>query len=573
MNTYTNVQQALPYLLDNVLASGQVYSSRNGGITELLGTSITLTRPWERFHTVKHRNANPFAQIAETFWVLGGRNDVGWLSYYLPRARDFSDDGATWRAGYGPRLVNWPLSSVFGTNAGVNQVQSVLNELREHPDSRRAVISLFNPAIDYAETKDVPCNNWLQFLLRDGTLHMLITVRSNDVMWGWSGINTFEWSVLHEAMARSLGAKIGPVTFFVGSFHLYDEHRERAARIVETARQSYSPYNGLNATEPYWDIRAESMSATCRAFFLGEERLRKNANFITCYQPSARESWFVQVLRTMDLYTRAKKRDISETEMRIRLRLIQAKDMRWAAAEYLSRSWPELGTLDYDTRSIHAPKASDIVVENVLVGIGAVPRIVGSVPTIKVTGLEALKQGAPYAIHKDICSQLLRLQQAKSRTYGDSWKKHGELASIFANISRKYDRLKNLIESGQTVAAETLLDTAADLAVYSALYISWLAPRPVEEVFALAGRNWNNGKLLAAPSRIVDAYADLETWLKVVEPRPLNNPYNNKQMTVWALFEAALDYVRELRSAYPEDWAKLVRYIDDISQEEVQPAG
>jgi thymidylate synthase len=53
------------------------------------------------------RNNNVFAQLAETAWVLAGRNDLAFLGHYLPRVADFSDDGRTWRGAYGPRIRRW----------------------------------------------------------------------------------------------------------------------------------------------------------------------------------------------------------------------------------------------------------------------------------------------------------------------------------------------------------------------------------------------------------------------------------------------------------------------------------
>ena len=65
---------------------------------------IVITEPWRREVVSVNRKANVFAQIAETMWVLAGRNDIEWLSAYLPRAVDYSDNGTHWRAGYGPRI-------------------------------------------------------------------------------------------------------------------------------------------------------------------------------------------------------------------------------------------------------------------------------------------------------------------------------------------------------------------------------------------------------------------------------------------------------------------------------------
>src|SRR5258708_10524186 len=62
--------------------------------------------------------------------------------------------------------------------------------------------------------------------------------------------------------------------------------------------------------------------------------------------------------------------------------------------------------------------------------------------------------------------------------YGDSWKKHGELLGIFANITRKYDRLEAALARNATALVdESILDTIADLAVYCTKYLSYLAER------------------------------------------------------------------------------------------------
>ncbi|PDQ34164.1 MAG: hypothetical protein B5766_13125 [Candidatus Lumbricidophila eiseniae] len=54
----------------------------------------------------------------------------------------------------------------------------------------------------------------LHFLVRHGRLSLNVALRSNDVLWGFSGINTFEWSVLQEMMAYWVGVEIGPASFF-----------------------------------------------------------------------------------------------------------------------------------------------------------------------------------------------------------------------------------------------------------------------------------------------------------------------------------------------------------------------
>ncbi len=165
-------------------------------------------------------------QLPKSMWVIAGRNDLEYLSAYLPRAIEFSDDGCTWRAGYGPRLRNWN---------GVDQLAAVVDLLTADRVVRRAVMTIFDPNRDYAESKDVPCNNWLHFISRGGRLDLHVAARSTDIWWGFSGINAFEWTLLLEMVAYWLGLAPGRLVFFTSSMHLYERHFDRAKQLLESS--------------------------------------------------------------------------------------------------------------------------------------------------------------------------------------------------------------------------------------------------------------------------------------------------------------------------------------------------
>lgn len=230
--TYRNAAEAFYEKLSEIMYSGREIRVRESLTKELNHQTVALTAPLERCIVIPQRHNNVFATIAESVWVIAGRNDIKFLSEYLPRAIDFSDDGRTWRAGYGPRLRNWQ---------GVDQVAAVLRLLREAPESRQGVISIFDPGRDFVSSRDIPCTNWLHFMVRDGALHLNVAVRSNDIVWGFSGINTFEWSLLQEMMAYWLGTRVGQAAYYISSLHLYERHFERARHILKGQPPS-NPY-------------------------------------------------------------------------------------------------------------------------------------------------------------------------------------------------------------------------------------------------------------------------------------------------------------------------------------------
>lgn len=116
-------------------------------------TTIRIAEPQRRLACLPGRLLNPWVTLAEFPWLIAGRNDVAWLSRYLPRAADFSDDGLVWRAGYGPRLRNW-----VGFEKVIDQLAEVVARLQKDPDTRRAVINLWDVENDNEPgSRDYPC--------------------------------------------------------------------------------------------------------------------------------------------------------------------------------------------------------------------------------------------------------------------------------------------------------------------------------------------------------------------------------------------------------------------------------
>lgn len=267
---YKDVNEALPDLCTTILNSGEEVGSRLGDRTmELTHVGITLTDPSCREITLPTRRANVVAQIAETMWVLGGRDDVAWLRNYLPRAEDFSDDGERWRGAYGPRLRAWDSGDHLYHIDHIDQLQKVVQLLRKDRTTRRAVMSIYDPVRDAQPGKDIPCNNWLSFISRGGALDLHVAIRSNDLIWGWSGINAFEWSALLEIVAGLVGCAVGSLHFSITSLHIYDRHWSRADKLrrdvplITTAPSPRSQIRSLDQLDTLTD-----------QWFILEEKLR-----------------------------------------------------------------------------------------------------------------------------------------------------------------------------------------------------------------------------------------------------------------------------------------------------------
>ncbi|WP_294353671.1 thymidylate synthase [uncultured Sphingomonas sp.] len=429
MTSYRNISVATVNIVGELLSTGSTISVRGLQTREVLARHTRLERPLERYLFVPERNDDVFAQVAETMWVLAGRDDVAWLERYLPRAREFSDNGETWRAAYGPRLRNWN---------GRDQIAETVRLLTEDPTSRRAVMSLFDPDRDFIESKDVPCTNWLGWIIRDKRLEMSVTLRSNDVIWGFSGVNSFEWSILQEMLAFWLGVEVGPANYFAMSLHLYDRHVDRAGRIVQAARRP-SPYDFRIKRHPFATPWVDFDAKLARWFAL-EQAVSTNPG-----QPIGSFG------------------SVGDPLLDAALTLVH---LRWASEVWDDRRLVrELGQL---------PAADHVVAAYRHLGRRR-PDVLECIPQEEVAAFFSAAGTAAEISDEDVRGAIKRLHAEKNRAYAGAWKRRGELVSIQPNIARKVDRLETLVATRTLMAGETALDTAIDLLIYAEKYRLFLA--------------------------------------------------------------------------------------------------
>lgn len=418
---YPSASHALPHLIRQLKYHGVVNSSRNGVVREILNAQITLTQPAHREILSPGRKANVFAQIAETMWILSGRNDIKWLSAYLPRAVDYSDDGDTWRGGYGPRLRN---------HFGVDQVQHVVDTLMEDPSSRRAVISIYDPRTDIPAGKDVPCNDFLQFQIRGSQLHVTVTVRSNDLMWGWSGINAFEWSTLQEIVASLLRVEVGTLTFNIGNLHLYQDHWGRADKIDQPESDWEWPFPRIIFNPHGIATSLSQVDLMIERWFIWEDMCRRGeatADLLEDWDEPLFKAWAAAIAYYWQ------------------------RDDHW----YASLDGTALQEAMWLTPASVLPEPVRKPSEAPAVVLG----VAGQPPPFKDPQTAFLEF-------------VMKLHATKHKSYGDSWKKRGEKMSIIPNIARKIDRL------GVGDEYDSSADTVIDLWVYLAKYLSWLQGSP-----------------------------------------------------------------------------------------------
>ena len=137
--------------------------SRNGTTLEAIGPVTTsYQRPWERVLLYPERDANPFFHLVEAIWMMAGSNNLEELTYFNSGMSKFSDDDETLNGAYGYRWFQ---------HFEYDQVEKVIEVLQKDPESRRAVLQMWDARSDLdSSSKDIPCNTNIYFKIRDDSL-------------------------------------------------------------------------------------------------------------------------------------------------------------------------------------------------------------------------------------------------------------------------------------------------------------------------------------------------------------------------------------------------------------------
>jgi len=221
--------------IELVFADGCSIRPSKGPASELIGLSMKLQNPRARFSRTETR-ATLFSALGETLWYLSGSDEFDIIEYYIPSYRSHCNtprDVQRSEAAYGPRLIN--------------QLQFVKSQITK-PDTRKAVISIYRVE-DHANLYDVPCTCTLQFFPRSGVLHAMGQMRSNDLYMGMAH-DIFAFTFFQELLARSANLEVGAYYHQVGSLHLYEKDREKAARYLSSGIADTIPMSDMPPGDP-----------------------------------------------------------------------------------------------------------------------------------------------------------------------------------------------------------------------------------------------------------------------------------------------------------------------------------
>ena len=230
-----------PYedLVRTILREGTLKSDRTGtGTISLFGRQMRfdLSHSFPLITTKKVY----FRGIAyELLWFLRGSQNVRWLQENRVHIWDEWADPETGDLGpvYGVQWRSWPAPTPEDPHRTIDQIAKVLDLIRTHPDSRRMIVTAWNPAqVDSMALP--PCHALFQFYVADGRLSCQLYQRSCDMFLGVP-FNIASYALLTLMMAQQADLEPGEFVWTGGDCHIYDNHVEQV--LEQLSRKPY-PY-------------------------------------------------------------------------------------------------------------------------------------------------------------------------------------------------------------------------------------------------------------------------------------------------------------------------------------------
>lgn len=203
--------------------------SRVGGMREQMFVALESPDPRQRW-LLRDDDFNLAFALQESFAYWMGLNP-GHVERYNTAMEGWMVDGELPGSAYGDRMRN---------TAGHDQIQRAVLQLREDPQTRRAVIAVNQPAVEDYDGGDVSCTVYLQPFLRDGELHMVADLRSQDMYWGYA-YDAQNNQFIQELMAGVLGVDVGTYWHKMNSCHYYVKKEAEVLRSAEVGRAMSTP--------------------------------------------------------------------------------------------------------------------------------------------------------------------------------------------------------------------------------------------------------------------------------------------------------------------------------------------
>ena len=208
--TFRNANEAYEYLHDKIVQEGVEF----GDTKALFNVGFYITDPADRKIINKERNWNEKYAEAEWQWYLSGDRSTDKLGILYGKTPEIwqrmADSNGNVNSNYG---WQWKRN---------NQIDWVVNLLAKEKDTRQAAITILDMKEHDTFTFDTPCTYAIQFTIVHGRLDMCVTMRSNDLWYGFCN-DQYQFSKLQEMISKRLDIDTGVYYHFAHNMHLYND--------------------------------------------------------------------------------------------------------------------------------------------------------------------------------------------------------------------------------------------------------------------------------------------------------------------------------------------------------------
>lgn len=256
-NVACNARDALIQTAQTVMEAGDDVSPRGKLTRELRHYTVVVLNP--RDWSCAGINAAWSAKVAavEAVQLIGGFSDASWTLSMLPNFEPYLN----------PETKQF--DGAYGRRTGL-VLHETIRRLQTDPDTRQAIVPIFTQDDGLrVSSLDYPCTLNLHFLIRNGKLDLDVTMRSNDVNWGFKHDVT-QFCLLQITVAQLLGIDPGIYTHTANSMHLYEESFDWVDELYEDGIDDqlddflqYGDGIGSRAAQTYQDV---AWRARCVAY-------------------------------------------------------------------------------------------------------------------------------------------------------------------------------------------------------------------------------------------------------------------------------------------------------------------
>lgn len=210
-------------ILDRILTEGVKKEDRTGtGTISIFGTQSRYDLS-DGFPLLTTKKLHLKSIIYELLWFLKGDTNIKYLKDHGVSIWDeWADENGELGPVYGHQWRSWP-DYQGGT---IDQIKNVVDQIKNHADSRRIIVSAWNPA-EIEQMALPPCHCLFQFYVADGRLSLQLYQRSADTFLGVP-FNIASYALLLMMMAQITGLQAGEFIHTTGDTHLYLNHLEQA---------------------------------------------------------------------------------------------------------------------------------------------------------------------------------------------------------------------------------------------------------------------------------------------------------------------------------------------------------